>query len=91
MSYAEFCITMKVLCVLFSCSETSGIRTADHNTEVGGVNLSRHQVVYGGKARDLVPDESTPEKRKEVKDAAIKLGLWAQDEGDHVHIHDNDF
>ncbi len=87
MTFSEFSVTLRTLCIVFQCSETSGIRTELRNGLVNGVSGSRHQIKNGGKARDLVPDDETEKPR--LIAAAIALGFYAQDEGDHVHIHDN--
>ncbi len=89
MSFSEFAITIRTLCVVFQCSEASGIRTEARNELVGGVVGSRHQIKHGGKARDLVPDD--PDEKPRLIAAAVALGFYAQDEGDHVHVHDNLF
>ena len=86
MTYTEFAVTTKNLCQLFDASVTSGIRTKQRNRLVGGADKSRHQIPYGGKALDLVPDD--PNRKEELAEAARKLGLIALIEEAHVHVHD---
>ncbi len=86
MTYTEFAITARNLCQLFDASVTSGIRTRQRNSLVGGADESRHQIPYGGKALDLVLDDTN--RKDELAEAARKLGLFALVESDHVHVHD---
>ena len=88
MSYSEFAFTMRILCELFDCSISSGIRSEKRNTLVGGVAGSRHMLKNGGKAVDLVPDDTSPQQMGRLVKACRTLGFYAQDEGDHVHTHD---
>ena len=87
MTYSEFCWTVRILCVLHNASETSGIRSPVRNELVGGVERSRHMVANGGMARDLILDEPNAENRFSLVTSAKKLGLFALDEGDHIHVH----
>ena len=90
-SYSEFSLVMQVFCRLFDCSETSGIRTEKRSNlpRIKGAKRSRHKIKYGGCADDLVPDKNTKANRQALVTAARKLGFYAKDEGDHVHIHQN--
>lgn len=65
----------------YSCSVTSGKRTKARNRRKGGHRLSKHLVDM---ADDLVADDIL--KHPEVEARAKELGLWAENEGDHVHI-----
>jgi hypothetical protein len=85
-SMAEFIERIRCLCVLLRCSMTSGMRTSDRNTMVGGARRSKHLVSFGGLAVDLVPDDDSTETRTSVVTMAKQFGLWAVDEMDHVHI-----
>jgi len=86
MTVGEFWERVMFVCVKFDCSVTSGPRTDARNAHVGGSPGSRHRLVRGGKAADVVPDENTPARRKQVFEYAVELGLWALDETDHVHL-----
>jgi len=89
MSYSEFAFAIRVLCSLYDASISGGIRSEKRNAGVGGVEGSRHQLKYGGKAVDLVLDDMSPQQMGRLVKACQKLGFYAQDEGDHVHTHDN--
>lgn len=81
MSKLEFFTKVDALCALYRCSVTSWWRTEARNAAVGGSPKSKH---LGGWAFDLVPDN--PDKHDVLVDAAHALGLWAVNEGDHVHV-----
>jgi len=85
MTYTEFCLYCRVLCLLFGCSETSGIRTEYRNTLVDGATKSTHQMEHGF-GRDLVPDLNNELMKERIACAAEKLGLWTLIEDDHVHV-----
>lgn len=93
-SIGDFAVIAYVLCVIHGASETSGHRTHLRNNIVGGASQSRHQSMNGdenwcgAKARDLALDDNTEENRQALVRDAQALGLYALDEGDHVHIHD---
>lgn len=53
------------------------------NVRAGGVVNSRH---LDWLAIDLVPDTNTTEVRKAIVEHATKLGMFALDEIDHIHI-----
>lgn len=80
-TFYAFC---EALCRIHNASETSGYRTRQRNTAVGGATRSRH---LEGAARDLVLDENTVANRVALVRDAQKLGLWALDEDTHVHVH----
>jgi hypothetical protein len=77
----EFLLTATRLCVEYSCSITSWIRTEARNKRVGGKANSTHLMGFG---LDLVPDD--PARKRSLIDAAHEAGLDAVDEGNHVHI-----
>lgn len=81
---SEFWTAIFVLCRIHDCSVTSGYRTQSRNLMVGGVETSQHLL---GRAADLVPDDLSEEMRSLIVEHATKIGLFALDEGDHVHIH----
>ena len=85
MTYTEFCLYCRVLCLLYGCSESSGIRTGYRNELVGGAAKSTHKVEHGY-GRDLVPDLNDPFNKAEIALAAEKLGMWTLIEDDHVHV-----
>ena len=85
-SFHEFKDRVRVLAHLHRASETSGMRTAARNAAVGGSPRSKHLPEWGGLAVDLVPDNNTHQTRSDLVADAQDLGLWASDEGDHVHI-----
>ena len=89
MTLTEFTQTISILCQIHDCSVTSWIRSEARNESVGGVSGSRHMLKNGGKACDVVPDNSDLIKRNLLIVDARKLGLVCLDETDHVHIHDN--
>lgn len=68
-------------CLTFSASETSGVRTVQHNAAVGGHPKSAH---LAGLARDVVYDGGRPGVEA---DAWLQLrGLRRLWEGDHDHV-----
>ena len=90
-SYGEFWSVVRALCALYDASVTGGPRTAARNAAVGGTPRSRHLLVYGGKAADLVPDDWA--HAPALAADAVKLGLWSkvdesETKGKHVHVHD---
>lgn len=86
-SYAVFCERVRCLCALHSASVTSGIRSEGRNARVGGSPASKHRLEAGGWAADLALDsQGDTEASQRLVDDARRLGLWAVDEGDHVHL-----
>jgi len=83
-SYAVAGERVRCLCALFDASVTSHVRTKKRNAAVGGADLSKHQITYGGMAWDLVCDR--PVRRNDMANAARTLGFCVQVEGDHVHL-----
>ena len=83
MTYAEYKITIRVLCKVFGGSTTSGIRTTSRNSDVGGSPRSKHLT---GMADDVVLDDMAELYRDGFVVAARKAGLWVLDEGDHIHV-----
>lgn len=83
MTYGEFSNIKRTLCILFDASETSGIRSTRRNHKVGGASKSCHQIEFGY-AADLVPDDM--DDVDEMHEMAVKLGLFALVEADHIHI-----
>lgn len=65
----------------FSASQTSGVRTIDHNAKVGGVEKSAH--LYGV-AADVVYDGARP--GPEADEWLRRRGLRRIIEGDHDHL-----
>lgn len=62
---------------------TSGLRTPEHNREVGGVANSYHLT---GQARDFVPPPGMSMDELHAKLTQLNPGLDVINEGDHVHI-----
>lgn len=62
---------------------TSGVRTAEHNAQVGGVPNSRHVT---GQAADLVPPQGMTMAQLEAETRARLPGARVINEGDHVHV-----
>jgi hypothetical protein len=62
---------------------TSGLRTPEHNAEVGGVPNSYHLT---GQARDVVPPPGVPLKQYAENLRRELPGMDVLNEGDHVHI-----
>jgi len=86
MTYTEFNLYCKALCLLYKCSESSGIRTKYRNTLVGGAERSTHQTDYGF-GKDLVPDVNSSENKAAISWAAETLGMsFVLIEDDHVHV-----
>jgi hypothetical protein len=87
MTYTEFCLYCRALCLIFNCSESSGIRTPKRNDlpHIKGAPKSTHQVEYGF-GRDLVPDTNDPILKDNIAETAKRLGMWTLIEDDHVHI-----
>lgn len=74
---------LAILRALHPISVTSWFRTRAHNTAVGGVPNSKHLL---GLAVDVVLDTSG--YREQLMVDAGRLGLWALDEGDHIHLQE---
>ncbi len=85
-SFAQYQERKLCLCALHDCSTTSGVRTAKRNKAKGGAKTSKHKLSLGGWADDLVPDHNTKQRRDSIVADARAFGLWAKDEGHHVHI-----
>ena len=86
-SYACYKERVRCLCALHDCSTTSGIRTKKRSGLVGSTSpLSKHKGELGGWADDLVADDMSEGKRKKIVRDAKTLGLYVEDEVDHVHI-----
>lgn len=64
-------------------SVTSWIRTIERNKTVGGLPKSLH---LSGLAVDVVLDSS--EDKEVFKEDCHSIGLYAYDEGDHLHLYD---
>lgn len=60
---------------------TSWWRSAQHNAAVGGNPRSQHLL---GLAADTTPNSGA--NRIALKQAFFNAGLWALDEGDHIHV-----
>ena len=86
---AEFDAKVRLFCLAFDGSETSGIRSPDRNALVGGVPGSRHMLANGGMARDIVLDDRSPAWLEPALRVANNLFDYVEDEGDHIHLHDN--
>ena len=83
-SYACASERIRCLCALYEASETSGARTRKRNEKVGGNINSKHQIMFGCMAWDLVPDD--PRRNRSLGMAARTLGFKAEVESDHVHL-----
>lgn len=85
-SYSQY--KERVLCLqaLHDASCTSSGRTTIRNAQVGGAEMSKHLLARGAWADDLVPDEMNQFSRAAIVRDAQTFGLWALDEGDHVHV-----
>ena len=77
----EFCNKALLLCMKYSASVTSWVRTPKRNAAVGGHPKSAHQLALG---MDLVPDDL--EDLSSMQKDAKRLGLWALSESNHLHI-----
>lgn len=64
----------------YGATITSGVRSPEHNAEVGGVPNSQHLT---GTAADVV---IPPDQKQAFIDDAKAKGLQPIDEGDHVHL-----
>lgn len=64
----------------YGATITSGVRSPEHNAEVGGVPNSQHLT---GTAADVV---IPPDQKQAFIDDAKARGLQPIDEGDHVHL-----
>ena len=73
--------------VAMGAKVTSGVRTPEHNAEVGGNPNSYHLASRGGVARDLVPPAGMKmdEFHRTVRES-LPPGWEAINEGDHIHI-----
>lgn len=80
MASPDFFSNVNDLSTKYGATITSGVRSPDHNAEVGGVPNSQH---LSGTAADVVipPDQ----KAQFIQDAKAR-GLQPIDEGDHVHL-----
>jgi hypothetical protein len=81
MDVATFILHVFTLCIGHGGSVTSWIRSTRHNMAVGGQPNSLHRV---GLAADLVFDE--PADQLSAAITAKRLGLYALDEGSHLHV-----
>lgn len=77
----DFLAAKMQLAARYEFRETSGYRCALDNAAVGGVHYSAHQYWVG---TDIIPRGDID--RKELIEAARRLGLFALDEGDHIHL-----
>lgn len=77
----QFLDTVRTYCHRFNASITSYYRTPLHNTHVGGVRYSAHQVWL---AVDVVYDDGT--NLNGADEWASALGLEILHEPDHDHI-----
>jgi hypothetical protein len=80
MASPDFYNAVNDLSSKYGATITSGVRSPEHNAEVGGVPNSQH---LSGTAADVVipPDQ----KAQFIQDAKAR-GLQPIDEGDHVHL-----
>ena len=86
-SFAEFAERVLCLCALRHASITSTVRTDSRNARVRGSSASKHRLPSGSWAADLVLDDQENQiGRESLVNDAHQLGLWALDEGDHVHV-----
>jgi len=81
MSYADFCLKVRVVCLLYGLSVTSWGRSRKRNKAVGGKANSWHLDFM---AIDAEPDD--PVELSELQYVCGRLGLEVVDEGDHFHI-----
>lgn len=81
MDFLYFCHATLFLCKLHRGSVTSWIRSEQRNAAQGGVTDSWH---LDGLAADITPDD--PARKSFLIVDAVKLGMDAIDEGNHVHI-----
>lgn len=88
-TFAEFSERMRCLKALHGGSVTSGARTEQRNTAVGGVENSYHRLSRGGLAEDIVLNRMTQAKKMAFVSDALTLGIRALDEGDHIHCQPN--
>ena len=80
MASPDFYRSVNDLAGQYGATITSGVRTPDHNAEVGGVPNSQHLT---GTAADVVIPPA--QKAQFIADAKAR-GLQPIDEGDHVHL-----
>ena len=83
MNIMEFKLAVVTLGQRHRFSETSGLRTAKRNKQVGGNPNSRHLL---GMAVDVVLDENHKGPREALITDARRMGLVAVYEGDHIHL-----
>jgi len=89
MTRQEFSDSMASLCEKHGGSVTSWIRSKKHNAKVGGKSNSRHLTGFG---MDVVLDAdedgiagNDATAIKAFQEDAYSLGIFALDEGDHIH------
>lgn len=80
MASPDFFNAVNGLAGKYGATITSGIRSPEHNAEVGGVPNSQHVT---GTAADVV---ILPEQKDQFIQDAKAQGLQPIDEGDHVHL-----
>ena len=80
LSSPDFFNAVNDLSSKYGATITSGVRTPEHNAEVGGVPNSQH---LSGTAADVV---IPPEQKASFIQDAKNRGLQPIDEGDHVHL-----
>ena len=83
MTQTQFLNTVQLLCARFGGSVTSWLRSPKRNQEVGGHPESYH-LTHVGQALDVVLDH--PADKQTFIAGALRYGLKAIDEGDHIHL-----
>lgn len=80
MASPDFFNSVNGLASKYGATITSGVRSPEHNAEVGGVPNSQHLT---GTAADMTVD---PARKADLMAEAKAQGLQPIDEGDHVHL-----
>jgi len=80
LSSPDFFNSVNDLASKYGATITSGVRSPEHNAEVGGVPNSQH---LSGTAADVV---IAPDQKQQFINDAKAQGLQPIDEGDHVHL-----
>lgn len=83
MTVGDFMEAVYEYCLIHNAYTTSGIRSAKHNKEVGGVPFSPHRF---GRGMDVLYDDPNTQNDPARLEVAKRLGLKLVVEGDHDHL-----
>ncbi len=93
-SFAQYNERVLNICALHDCSTTSGARTwkrysaicAKLNPPRDPAPTSKHLLEMGAWADDLVANDMSEDSRADIVADCKTLGLYVEDETDHIHV-----